>query len=128
MIDRRAHLVRTAQALRVLHKSLIDHLQASWERDHGRVPSSAELLRLLMSEPHFEWLRPMSRLMVELDDVLEGPPDVQEDGREMAVRDRLRALLAGDGGEFREFGEHYMEALQADPDVVLAHAALRKTL
>jgi len=127
MIDRRAHLERTAQALRVLHKALIDHLQASWERDHGRVPSSGELLRLLMTEPHFEWLRPMSRLMVELDEVLEVPPELQ-DGRELAVRARLRSLLAGEGGEFREFGERYMEALQAEPEVVLAHAALRKTL
>ena len=68
----------------------------------------------------------MSELVVEIDEMLEADePATAIDATR--VIDQTRLLLkpseAGDG-----FRKRYFDALQRDPDVVLAHAAVKKLL
>lgn len=51
-----------------LHKTLLDAERRAYERTHGRVDSSGEWLRLVLAHEHFAWLRPMSGLIVQIDD------------------------------------------------------------
>jgi hypothetical protein len=49
-----------------LHKALLDSEQVTYERINGRVASSGQLLQLVMTDPWFAWLRPLSHLVVRI--------------------------------------------------------------
>ena len=96
------------EALRELHQALIGKARADYEREHGPIENAAKLLRLLTDDPFFEWLRPLSRLIVDLDQ--------RQDVPRPAVEALLRPTSA--------FGQRYTAALQADPHVAGSHARL----
>jgi hypothetical protein len=109
-----------------LHKSLIVSEQLTYERIYGRVTSSGQLLQLVMNDPWFAWLHPLSHLVVRIDVVLEDQDDTTvEMAQELLseAREMLRPSEEGDG-----FERSYYEALQRTPDVVLAHATVKKLL
>jgi hypothetical protein len=109
-----------------LHKTLLDSERAIYERDIARVTSSGELLRLVMYDPWFNWLHELSELVVWIDEALDAdePPNGIEAERMIGQARDLLAPKEGDKG----FAKRYLEALQRDPDVVLAHAQMRKVL
>jgi hypothetical protein len=121
MEDKRAALSEVAAALRPLHKALIDVTTVAWERTHGRVSGPGALFQLLVHEPFFAWLRPMSGLMADIDERLDEEGAVTTDG----IRPRVEALIS-EGSH--PFAVRYLEILQEEPDVVMAHAALRRAL
>ncbi len=109
-----------------LHKALLDAEQITYERIHGRVASPAKLLQLVMSDPWFAWLHPLSSLVVRIDEMLDGKADanVQDAQRILGeVRTLLRPSEEGEG-----FERNYYENLQRAPEVVLAHAHVKKLL
>src|SRR3954469_8581452 len=53
-----------------LHKALLDDSRAAYELDRGRIPSNATLLQLVINDPWFAWLRPLSELVVRIDVML----------------------------------------------------------
>src|SRR6187399_2235235 len=57
------------QGLLRLHKTLLDWERAGYERIHGR-QSSNDLLNALLNDPQFAWLRPISQLIVRIDELL----------------------------------------------------------
>jgi hypothetical protein len=116
-----------------LHKTLLDSERGTYERDIARIGSSGELLKLVLYDPWFAWLHELSEFVVLIDETLDtfdktpaaqGPPPVIDAER---LIEQARELLApnetGTG-----FAKRYFEALQRDPDVVLAHARMRKIL
>jgi hypothetical protein len=122
--DRRAPLSSIAQALVPLHKSLIDVTRAQYEREHGRVPGPGILFQLLVQDPFFAWLRPMSGLMAEIDETL----DDQEKFKSATADDLRRRVEALIVEGSHPFAAKYLEILQSEPEVVLHHAALRRAL
>ncbi len=123
---RDAELDNLSRALLRLHKALLDDERVSYERVHGRIPSNGAFLQLVLGEAWFAWLRPLSQLMVKLDELSEeGETSVRTDV--IALLTSARTLLTptedGEG-----FGKQYHEALQREPDVVLAHAAVTALL
>ena len=74
----------------------------------------------------FAWLRPLSQLVAQLDELGE-IEDVSAQAGITAMMASVRILITptdeGDG-----FGRHYYDALQREPDVGLAHAAVRALL
>jgi len=109
-----------------VHKTLLDSERARYERDIQRINSSGQLLSLVLHDPWFAWLHELSELIVLIDETLDGeePASASEAGRLLA---QARALLtpAETGQGFRQ---QYFEALQRDPDVVIAHGAAMKVL
>jgi hypothetical protein len=122
----RKSLTGLRQGLIALHKLLLDHETVGYERIHGRVPK-LELLQLVLHHERFAWLRPISRLIAQIDDTLdaEEPPTTDEDVRRLFVQ--ARALLRPAEDE-TAFGHKYFVALQSDPDVILSHAAVSKLI
>src|SRR5471032_2522040 len=62
-------LIQVRRSLLDLHKSLIDRERADYEKAHGAV-SAAEMLRLLIGDPRFSWLQPISALIVRVDELI----------------------------------------------------------
>lgn len=125
--DRRdVHRDNLFRALLRLHKALLDDERVSYERVHGRIPSNGAFLQLVLDDAWFAWLRPLSQVMAKLDEL--GEADELPDGPDTAtLLASIRTLLTP-SEEGTGFGRHYYEALQREPDVVLAHAAVRTLL
>jgi hypothetical protein len=116
----RRHLIDLSHALCELHRALVASVQLGFERLHGRVPGRGALLELVLHDPLFAWLRPLSALIASIDERLE--TDV--DGATLALARRAveGVLAAGD------FADRYRVLLQEDAAVVMAHGALRRAL
>jgi hypothetical protein len=109
-----------------LHKTLLESERDTYERDIARINSSGELLKLVLYDPWFAWLHELSEFVVLIDETLDAkePPGGIEAERLIAQAwDLLAPDETGTG-----FARRYFEALQRDPDVVLAHAKARRML
>ena len=110
-----------------LHKALIIAEQLTYERINGRVGSTGQLLQLVLNDPWFTWLHPLSQLVIRVDELLD------DDDAELTivevehfladVRTLIRPSEEGDG-----FERSYYEALQREPDVIFAHVEVKKLL
>lgn len=123
----RQRLTGLRNGLLRLHKTLLDSERGVYERDIARINSTGELLGLIMHDPWFAWLHELSELVVRIDEILEDKETPAQSGDADELVARARGLLspAEDG---QGFGKRYFEALQRDPDVVLAHAEMIKVL
>ncbi len=108
------------QALLGLHKTLVDSERIGYEKTFGAIESPGHFLRLLTGDPWFAWLRPLSRLVVAMDEALDGKEPLTTRMADALVSQARLLLVAAETGE--GFARHYHEALQRDPDVVLAHS------
>jgi hypothetical protein len=122
----RERLTHLREALLHLHKALVDSERVSYEQNIGTIPSASHFLRLLTDDPWFAWLQPLSQLIVTMDEVLEAKAKTPLTAElAAALVKRTGALLVatetGDG-----FPRHYFDALQRDPEVVMAHAEAAK--
>ena len=107
-----------------LHQTLLDMERKSFETTHGRV-NSGELLQLVLNHAQFAWLRIISALVVQIDEMLDA--DEQASAADMLnLISAARQLFAESGDQ--EFQQKYRAALQQGPDVVMAHSALMKLL
>jgi hypothetical protein len=112
-------LVDLRRALLHLHKTLLEWERTSYERVHGRTPA-AEFLKVIVTDPQFAWLRPMSELIVRMDESLEIDA---LDGPEVDLAwivAQVRTFTAPDEAG-TPYAQRYHAALQEHPDAVLAH-------
>jgi len=125
--EARVTQVRTLRrALLALHKALLEGEQRNYERSHGRIESSGELLQIALSDPRFDWLRTFSELIVRIDGMLEDEQQFTEDDARAVFREARAAVTPSESGSRLE--RKYHVALQRDPAVVMAHAEVVKTL
>ena len=119
-------MIQLRKPLLHLHKTLLDLEREAYERRHGRVENSYEVLQLVMHDPWFAWLHSLSELVVRIDEMLDAKEPITE-SEAVAVLDQTRVLLTpsetGSG-----FQKKYFSSLQESPDVVLAHAGAVKHL
>jgi hypothetical protein len=125
-MTQRQRLESARQGLMHVHRALVQAERIRYERTHGRVDGSGALLQLVIHDPWFAWLRPISELIVQIDEWLDddqpspGAPDLAEILLAQ-VRDRMRPNEEGP-----EFQQRYHRLLQDDPSVAVAHAEARK--
>ena len=117
------------RALLFVHRAILDAERADYERRHGAV-AGPEFLRLLLNDLRYDWLRPLSELVIQFDETQdeaakEGEPIPDE--RVDALVDAARELLLPPKPAVA-FGRRYADLLQREPDVVMAHAGLVQTL
>ncbi len=102
-----------------LHKSLLDSERALYERDVARITSTGQYLGLVMNDPFFAWLRELSQFIVLVDETLDlDEPPTSADADRLVAQGRSLIAPSETGNGFQR---RYYEAMQADPDVVLAH-------
>lgn len=116
-------------ALRELHRALMQRALRDYGREHNVSPSPAEQLRLLTTDPFFDWLRGLSELMVDIDLVHDAEPAALTE-ISPAVRAAVERFIAAanppEPGD--AFARHYWPYLQDDPHVAMAHAGVKRTL
>lgn len=118
-------LTELSKTLTNLHKSLIESEKTGYENSFGTIDTPAEFLQLLMNDPWFAWMRPISELIAEMDEAVdskEGP--VTPELTDRFVHRTHRLLTPTETGE--GFGRHYYDALQRDPEVVLSHGLISR--
>ena len=120
-----AQLKELRQTLLRLHKTLLDWERAAYERIHGRQSSNA-LLDALLKDPQFAWLRPISQLIVRIDEMLEDEI-APEQGDLEAVLAHARDL-SSPNETGNSYEQRYYAALQEHPDAVFAHRDLVKLI
>lgn len=109
-----------------MHRAVLEAERVAYERAFGRVDGGGAFLQLLINDPWFAWLRPLSELIVQIDEWLEIEEQAAAGSGEALLaqlRDRLRPVEGG-----TEFQRRYHRLLQEEPSVVMAHAAARKLL
>jgi len=122
----RTLLTEVRHVLLAHHKALLDSERARYDHDIERVTSSGQLLNLVLHDPFFAWLHELSELIVLIDETLDAdePATAAEAARLLAqARTLLSPVESGKG-----FRGQYFDALQRDPDVVIAHGAAVKAL
>ena len=119
----RLALREASRALIPLHRRLIDATRDDYAFGYGPVESPSQLLQLVNSDPFFAWLKPLTTLIVDIDEMARTdfePADA------LRVAHRLEQFFgaSADAG----FAERYLPLLQRDVDVTVGHAALRKAI
>jgi hypothetical protein len=106
------------QALVTLHKTLLDWERSAYDRVHGRT-TGHPLLQAILNDPQFAWLRPLSELIVRIDETLAN--DVADiPGEADAIVAQARRLVSP-VEQGAKYAERYQTALQEYPDAVFAH-------
>jgi len=120
----RQRLMKLRNALLHLHKALVDSERVEYEKTIGAIQSPNHFLQLLTQDPWFVWLHPLSQLIVAMDEALDAKEPLTQSGVDALAAQAFRLLVATEEGH--GFSRDYFEALQRDPDVVLAHAEVAK--
>jgi hypothetical protein len=118
------------QALRPLllrlHKDLMEGARIAYEQEYGSIPSTGEYFRLVLGHESFSWLRPISQMIVRVDERLAAKkPEVAENAEALAVdvRNLLTSLEADS-----EQHKYYHQALKQNPNIAVTYAEAIKLL
>ncbi len=110
-------------SLLAIHKALLDHERARYERERGAIRSPGDLLQLVINDPWFAWLRTLSGLITQIDEFISSKdPAAPGEGEALLAQSRKLTSLGSDGGEFQR---EYQRALQESSEVALAHGQWR---
>ena len=122
--DLRRRLDAAHAGLLRVHKTIIDHERTRYERSRGTVGGPLEFLQLVLNDPWFAWLRPVSELIVQIDE-LTASKEPAEPRRGEALLEQARELLVpNESGD--TFAREYYRAMQESPDVAIAHGEWRR--
>ena len=123
----REKLKELRETLLTLHKALLDSERTSYELVHGKIASPGAFLQLLINDQWFAWLRPVTTLLVQIDETLaaKNPPGTARQFEQL-IED-TRALLSP-SREVNGFWKRYSGVLQRDPGVAVWHEQLEKQL
>jgi hypothetical protein len=118
----RSRLVEVRSPVLALHRALIHASLVDHERLHGRAEGAQSRLDLVIEHPAFAWLRPISQLIVRIDEAL----DEGDQPLDPLLAEAQKLLAPAERED--DFGRRYVEVLQAHPDAVMAHADLRRAI
>ncbi len=124
--DMRKPLIELHGALLKLHKALLDSEKIVYEKNVGPIQSPNHFFQLLTTDSYFAWLRPVSQLIVAIDETLDAKEPLTTADVDAVMNQSVFLLVPAKSGG--EFGERYVAALQRDPRVVLAHAQVAKRI
>jgi hypothetical protein len=119
-LETRERLTKVRAVLLRLHKTLLDFEREGYERARGKIGNSYEFLQLVMGDAWFAWLRQLSELIVEMDELL-ASKETPKEATALALVQQAKILLTpSESGS--EFQRKYFTAMQQSPEVVLAHS------
>lgn len=118
----RTRLEQVRETVLALHKALLDSERTAYEITHGPVAGPSAFLQLLINDPAFAWLQPMTTLIVHIDEALAAKrPPSSDQVLEQLLGD-THALLSPSS----EFWARYRVAVHRDPAVALLHSELQE--
>jgi hypothetical protein len=125
--DYRIRLKTLRAGLLHFHKSLLDLVKASYERDVAPITSTGQYLKLVLEDPAFQWLRELSAFIVVIDEALaQKEPPMAEPESERLIAQAQALLVPSEEGT--GFARSYFELLQQEASAVLAHRDMLRIL
>src|SRR5438105_3679912 len=88
-VNDRERLRDLSRRLLLLHKVLLERERDAYEQRHGAIPSGA-LLGLLLDDEAFAWLRSLSGLIAEIDELVDTDEPVARESAERPFREAYR--------------------------------------
>jgi hypothetical protein len=103
-----------------LHRALLQVERVRYEKVHGRIANNGIFLQLAISDPWFDWLRPMGQMVLLVDERMEDKDSPLGASEATALLNRSRELLRADenGDAFQRL---YFQAMQLSPDLAVLH-------
>lgn len=111
------HCQALRQALLDLHRQLLELERRRYEKLHG-AQSAGDFLQLVAFSDEMRWLEPLNRLIVLLDEALEG---AAPEATPAVVGARLQQLLGLDRTREDAFSLAYIAHFDASPELAAAH-------
>ena len=106
----RTKLDALAKALRHYHSALLDFAKGEYEFLYGPIDGPYKLYSLVVNDPAFQWLRPVSGLMATLDEVLDAKDKTLTEQNVTDVKFALGLLFSDTDTNFAEFRQGYARA------------------
>jgi hypothetical protein len=113
-------------ALLALHKELLDFERGRYEKIHGTIGSAGHVLSLVINDPWFQWLRPMTAVITQIDELLSSRAPVQPGAADALITQSRQLLTPVEGAH--GFAGSYLQAIQESPGVASAHGEWRTLL
>jgi hypothetical protein len=106
-----------------LHRALINAARDDYTFAFGEEVTPNQLLQLIQADPFFEWIKPVTSLIVDIDEMARVDFEASDFD---AIAERVERLFGAkvEAG----FAEKYVPILQRDVEVAIAHAALRPVI
>lgn len=123
--DARARLKELRNSLLTLHKALLDSERTAYEIVHGTVATPAAFLQLLINDNWFAWLRPITTLIVQIDEALAAKKPPKEDRDFKQLITDTHALLSP-SREANDFWKPYTAVVARDPAVAVLHNEMQE--
>ena len=117
----REALRNVSKALLPLHRALIEGSKSDYAFAYGPVDQPTQLFRLVSEHPFFAWLRPVTALIVEIDELARRDFELAE---AEAIASRLDDLFGSSPDP--DFASRYVPLLQREVNVAIHHAEIRK--
>jgi hypothetical protein len=117
--ETQAKLKSLSKSLLRLHKTLLDAERNQYELINGKVQSTGEMLRLVLDDAHFAWLRILSGQIVLIDEFLASKQTTIETDGISLIEQTARLLNFEDENE--NFGDKFQAALQNDSNSVISY-------
>ncbi|WP_345814618.1 hypothetical protein AAGS40_20610 [Paraburkholderia sp. PREW-6R] len=110
--------------LLALHKAILDHERAAYEKEFGPVTPAA-FLQVLINGSGFRWLTPLSTVIASVDEILD---DKEADaGDRLAAAEAVTGLFSSDMPN-NIFLPRYLPLLQSDPGILHHHGQVAQLL
>ena len=120
----RSTLQVAQKALLHAHKAILEEERRRYELAHGRVASAMAFLQLLLNDPWFAWIRPMSGLAAQMDEALFAKPGEFAIPAATLLEEARFLLSPREEGD--ELPTRYFQMIQSSPAVATAHAEALK--
>jgi hypothetical protein len=109
-----------------LHKALLDSERIGYEQCYGPIQSTNEFFQLVLGHEWFSWLRPISQLIVQIDEFLSAKEPVTAVMARSLLTAARSVLTPAETGTPAE--QRYYQAIQRDPDIALMQAEVAPLL
>jgi hypothetical protein len=124
--EQRETLKTLRVALLDLHKALLDLEKEYYEKEFGEIKSPGEYLQLVINHPQFDWLKKLSGIIVEMDELLSPRSKQGPDEATSAVATVKELLILDEHGT--DYQKRYWAAVQESPDVLIEHVKATRLL
>ena len=108
-----------------LHKTLMEIEKSNYEAENGKL-TPTQLLQLLFDNERFIWLRTISILVTEIDEMFADKNGIDQDLAE-ALKIKTTQLF-DESDEFSDFKSKYQANLDTESSVAVQHDKLIKLL
>lgn len=119
-------LQKLQSSLLQMHRYMLASLKSDREARTQQAISPTEWFHLIISEPEYSWMKPITGLMSDIDALMDNYEVSEEDLK--IIRQELENLFLIPSESVTDFSSKYQEMVRRDPDVMLYHGLLRQLI